>query len=151
MFFSSLFFELVVVIIHTWHEIMITDSGSLVGSHTWHSGAPHLRTSKKWMHWSAEPSVWIFMALNYNNAHARFLQENGRPYVWLSMEGVLDLRNGAVSEKTPQIFWPSLPAGYVTVFSGRTDAPEVRCDLTHTHTHTDKPTTVTLLRMRAEG
>ena len=89
----------------------------------------------QWMHWSAEPSAWIFMALNYNNAHARFPQENGRPYVWLSMEGVLDLRNGAVSDKTPQIFGPSLLAEYVTVFSGRTDTPEVRCDLTHTHTH----------------
>ena len=42
-----------------------------------------------------------------------------------------------------------LPAEYVTVFSGRTDAPEVRCDLTdppthpptqtHTHTHTHRP------------
>ena len=40
----------------------------------------------------------------YYNAHVCFLQENGRPYVWLSTEGVLDLRNGAVSEKTPQIF-----------------------------------------------
>ena len=95
------------------------------------------------------------MALNYNNAHTRFPQENGQPYVWLSMEGVLDLRNGAVSEKTPQIFDLRFSAEYVTVFSRRTDAPEVRCDLTdthtHTHTHTDKTTTVTLLRMRAEG
>ena len=89
------------------------------------------------------------MALNYHNAHARFSQENGRPSVWLSMEGVLDLRNGAVSEKTPQILRPPLPAEYVTVFSGRTDAPEVRCDLTDRHT--DRTTTVTLLRMRAEG
>ena len=51
-------------------------------------------------------------------------------------EGVLDLCNGAVSEKTPQIFLPSSPAEYVTAFSGRTDAPEVRCDLTDRHTHT---------------
>ena len=53
---------------------------------------------------------------------------------------VLDLRNGAVSEKTLQIFWPPLPTEYVTVFSRRKDTPEVRCDLTdrHTHTHTHR-------------
>ena len=39
------------------------------------------------------------------------------------------LCNGAVSEKSPQIFRPPWPAEYVTVFSGRTDAPEVRCEL----------------------
>ena len=43
------------------------------------------------------------------------------------------LCNGAVSEKSSQIFRPPLPAEYVTVFSGRTDVPEVRCDLTDTH------------------
>ena len=75
-----------------------------------------------------------------------FRKKNGRPNVWLSMEGVLDLRNGAVSEKTPQILRPPLPAEYVTVFSGRTSAPEVRCELTDTHP--DKATTVTLLCMR---
>ena len=32
---------------------------------------------------------------------------------------------GTVSEKKPR---PSLPAEYVTVFSRRTDAPEVRCE-----------------------
>ena len=47
---------------------------------------------------------------------------------------ILEIYNGAVSEKTPQIFLPPLPAEYVTVFSGRTDAPEVRCDLTDTQT-----------------
>ena len=31
-------------------------------------------------------------------------------------EGVLDLCNGAVSEKTPQIFLPLFPAEYVTAF-----------------------------------
>ena len=63
------------------------------------------------------------------------------------MEEVLDLCNGAVAE---QIFQPSLPVEYVTSISGRTDAPEVRCDLqtdrqthTHRHTHTN-PTTITL-------
>ena len=56
------------------------------------------------------------------------------------MEGVLDLRNEAISEKNPQIFLPLLSAEYVTVFSGRTDAPEVKCDLTDTHTHTQRQT-----------
>ena len=51
-------------------------------------------------------------------------------------EGALDLANRAVPEKTPQIFWPSLPAEYMAAFSRRTEAPEVRCDLTNTHTHT---------------
>ena len=37
-------------------------------------------------------------------------------------------------------FGPSLPAEYVTVFSGQTDAAEVRCDLTDTHTHTHTQT-----------
>ena len=47
-------------------------------------------------------------------------------------EGALDLRNAWVLEKTLQIFRPSSPAEFVTAFSGRTDAPEVR----YTHTHT---------------
>ena len=47
------------------------------------------------------PRLRIFMALTIRpNAHAHY----GRPNLWLSMEGVLDLRNGAVSEKNPQIF-----------------------------------------------
>ena len=33
-----------------------------------------------------------------------FSRKNGRLYIWPSTEGVLDLCNGAVSEKTPQIF-----------------------------------------------
>ena len=57
------------------------------------------------------------------------------------MREVLDLCSGAVSEKTPQIFSPSLPTEFMTAFSGQTDAPEVRCDLTDRQTH---PTTVTL-------
>ena len=89
------------------------------------------------------------MALNYHNAHAHFPQENGQPNVWLLMDGVLDLRNRGVSEKTPQKFRPPLPAECVTVFSGRTDASGVRYDLTDRHT--DRTTTVTLLLMRAEG
>ena len=59
-----------------------------------------------------------------HNAHAHFPQENGRLFVWPLAEGVLDLCNGAVSEKLPQIVRPPLPAEYVTAFSGRTDAPE---------------------------
>ena len=39
--------------------------------------------------------------------------------------------------KSPQIFRPLLPAEYVTVFSGQTDAPEVRFDLTDRQT--DRP------------
>ena len=51
--------------------------------------------------------------------------------------------NGAVSEKNPHIFGPTLPAEYVTEFSGQTDAPEVRFDLTDRQTDRH-PTTVTL-------
>ena len=50
-------------------------------------------------------------------------------YIWLSTEGVLDLRNGVVSEKTPQIFWPPLPTEYTTVFSGRTDLRHSRGEM----------------------
>ena len=96
------------------------------------------------MYYSGEPSA----PPRAYNVHACYLQENGRPYVWLSKEGVLDLCNGVVSEKTPQIFLTLLSAEYVTALSGQTDAPEVRCDLTDTQTD---PTTVTLLRMRAKG
>ena len=45
--------------------------------------------------------------------------------------------NEAVSKKTLHIFLPPMSAEYVTVFSGRTDAPEVRFDLTDTQRHTD--------------
>ena len=64
-------------------------------------------------------------------------------------EGVLDLRNEAVSEKTPQIFSPSLPAEYVTAFSGRTDTPEVRCDLTDKQT--DRQTELTTVTLAAHA
>ena len=40
-----------------------------------------------------------------------------------TMQEVPDLCNGAVLEKTPHKFPPSLPAEYVTSISGRTDAP----------------------------
>ena len=55
----------------------------------------------------------------------------GRP-----RKGWLHLGNGGVSEKTPQIFLPLLPAEYVAAFLRRTEAPEVRCDLTDTHRQT---------------
>ena len=58
------------------------------------------------------------------------------------------LCNGAVSEKSPQIFRPPLPVEYVTVFSGRTDAPGLRFDLTDTQTD---PTTVTLAAHARRG
>ena len=40
------------------------------------------------------------------DVHARFLQENGQPYIWPSTEGVIqiDLCNRAVSETPPQFF-----------------------------------------------
>ena len=43
------------------------------------------------------------------------------------------LCNGAVSEKSPHIFRPPLPAEYMTVFSGRTDAPETTTVTLATH------------------
>ena len=43
--------------------------------------------------------------------------ENGSLHVWCSMEGVLDLSNRAVSEKTSQIFGPPLPTENMTVIS----------------------------------
>ena len=55
------------------------------------------------------------------------------------MRQVLDLHNGAVSEKSPQIFCPALPFEYVTLILGRTDAPKVRCGR-KTDRHTDRQT-----------
>ena len=73
------------------------------------------------------------------------------------MRKVQDLCNEVASEKTPQVVSPSLPAEYQTAFSGRTDAPEVRCDRQtdrqtddrRTDRHTES-TTVTLASMRAD-
>ena len=84
--------------------------------------------------------------------HASFVSacplKNARPY----NGGVLDLCNGAVSEKTPQIFWPLLPVEYVTSISGWKDVLDVRCWLTDTQTdrRTD-PTTVTLAAHACRG
>ena len=52
---------------------------------------------------SQEEEMTASRGIDYN-VHVCFLQENGRLYVWLSTEAVLDLCNGAVSEKNPQIF-----------------------------------------------
>ena len=72
-----------------------------------------------------------------------------------TMEEALYLRNGAVSEKSTQIFWPSLPVEYIHIcmwhqfLDEQTLQLEVRCGLTdgqtgrQTHRHTD-PTIVTL-------
>ena len=89
-----------------------------------------------------------------------------------TMQQVLDLCNETVSEKTLQIFWPSVPVEYMTSTSGWTDAPDMRCGLTdrqtdrqtdrhthtrththaHTHTHTQtNPTTVTLAAHACRG
>ena len=86
------------------------------------------------MHQSAEPSCHHMHIIRMCAIRGKIAD------VWLSTEGVLDLCNGVVSEKSLQIFWPLLPAVYVTVFSGGTDAPEVRCDLTDIQTHTDRQT-----------
>ena len=68
------------------------------------------------------------------------------------MREVLELCNRAVSEKILQIFSPSLPAEYVTAFSGGTDALEVRYDLTDRHTDGQtNPTTVTLAAHACRG
>ena len=52
-------------------------------------------------------------------------------------------------ERFQTIFLTSLPAEYVTAFSGLTDAQEVRCDLTDRQT--DRTTTVTLAAHARQG
>ena len=44
------------------------------------------------------------------------------------MHEVLDLRNEAVSKKSPQFFLPLLPVEYMTSNLGRTDAPDTQTD-----------------------
>ena len=68
------------------------------------------------------------------HAHTYYPQEKWPTLRMDQREGALDLGNGAVAEKMPQIFLPLLPAECVTAFSRRTDAPEVRCDLTERQT-----------------
>ena len=62
-----------------------------------------------------------------------------------TLQEAVYLCNGAASEKSTQIFRPSLPVEYVISFSGQTDAPEVRF-----RTDTD-PTTVTLAAHARRG
>ena len=72
-----------------------------------------------------------------NALKCRTLGATAFQYSWsliMRMRTFRRKNNGAVSEKKTH-FFPPLPAEYVTVFSGRTDAPEVRLDLTDTHTH----------------
>ena len=68
--------------------------------------------------------------LRMHNAHACYLHEK-----WLILRGQSrEVCNGAVTEKSPQIFQPMLPAEYVKAVSGRTEAPEVNCHLTDRQT-----------------
>ena len=84
-------------------------------------------------------SAWYSWPNYYN---VRAFRENGRPNVWLSTE-TAGSPNGQFQKKTHK-FWPPLPTEYVTVFSGRTDAPEVRCDGQTDHSRLQNPP----LRMR---
>ena len=64
----------------------------------------------------------------------------------------VDLCNEAVSGKPPPILWPSLPAEYVTAFSGQKDGLGVRCwtdtqTRTHTHKHSHNPRCACALRV----
>ena len=70
--------------------------------------------------------------------HASFVSTCALPshtkwptYCSHTMQEAVYLSNGAVSEKSTQIFWPSLPVEYVIWFSGRKYALEMRCRLTH--------------------
>ena len=58
----------------------------------------------------------------YDHAHARFLQENGRHVNGGSVGWISAMPMERFQRKTHKRF-------DVTVFLGRTDAPEVRCDL----------------------
>ena len=69
------------------------------------------------------PSLQQHTGRNGYNVHACFRRKMADCMYGRIMEGVLDLCNRVVSGKNPQIFSPSLPAEYVTAFSGRTDTP----------------------------
>ena len=71
------------------------------------------------------------------NSHAYFLQ---RPYVWFQTKEFW-ISTTERFKKSHKCFDLCCPLSKVTGFSGRTDAPEVRCDLpdTHTHTHAHTP------------
>ena len=68
--------------------------------------------------------------LRMHDAHACYPQKK-----WPILRGQSrEVFNGAVTEKSPQIFQPTLPGEYVTAFSGPTEAPEVSCHLTDRQT-----------------
>ena len=58
-------------------------------------------TGKKWPLRSTRPPPHVVNTIM--RMRAAFRRKNGRLYVWPSTEGVLDLCNGAVSEKTPKM------------------------------------------------
>ena len=64
------------------------------------------------------------------NTHVHFQQENGRLYIWLSMEECWISATELFQRKPHKYFEPA------TGFSGQANPPEGRCDLTHRHTHT---------------
>ena len=142
----------------TWLEInaisiiksLFLQTFSLIGTTALHCGQTLLggMTNGNWRN-SQPPSAlhrnWEEMAASvhtttrgkYYNAHAyRFPQEKW-PTVRMAVNGgsAGSLQRSDFREN-PTNFWPSLPAEYVTAFSGRTDAPEVRCDLTDTERQT---------------
>ena len=55
------------------------------------------------------------------------IAKNGRQRIVVHCGKCWISARGGVSEKTPQIFSPSLSAEYTTAFSGRADALVVRC------------------------
>ena len=67
---------------------------------------------------------WRHACMNLENTRTIQFRRKMADRTYAFNRALLDLCNGAVSEKTPQILWPLWPAEYVTVFSGRTDAPE---------------------------
>ena len=66
----------------------------------------------------------------------RVHEKNGRLYAWPYNGGSAGSRQRSGFRENPTNFLTFVSAEYVTAFSGRTDAPEVRCDLTDRHTHT---------------
>ena len=108
-------------------------------------------------------SDWILESLtnsicaDYNDTHistcqwdwidlmcsAKFLQENGWLYTYFNGGSAGSLQQSSFR----QIFWPLLPIEYVTVFSRRTDAPNVRCDQTQRTTKYHNPHCTCVLRV----
>ena len=92
-------------------------------------------------------SAWIFMALNYYNAHARFPQENGWRNVWFSMEECWIFATERFQRKPYKFFDLHCPLSTWKYF--RTNKRSRGETWLNRPTH--RPTTVPLLRMRAEG